>query len=269
MAEKFTQKEVDEMIDMVYENKNKNEDDDENENGEKMNQYLNSKKIKTYDVLSPEEIDALVEETEESYKKNIQKRTKMKLVEYYRNGKVNKGIEIIKDELTNIYKKLNYVSISKADKENIEKLTDNEIVGTIMGNINNIIYDLDLFNELNLKDKEIPICENPDCWFVNKDYMKSNYKPLVPDTLFKFGEAIELMKLGYKVARIGWNEKNEFIFLAPREFSRKVEEVSSRWSDYKIDDFIVIATAQKTFQPGWSPSQVDMLADDWIIKNEL
>ena len=66
MVEKFTQKEVDEMIDMVYENKNKNEDDDENENGEKMNQYLNSKKIKTYDVLSPEEIDALVEEIEES-----------------------------------------------------------------------------------------------------------------------------------------------------------------------------------------------------------
>ena len=62
MAEKFTQKEVDEMIDSVY--KNKNEDDDEND--EKMNQYLNSKKIKTYDVLSPEEIDELLKEIEES-----------------------------------------------------------------------------------------------------------------------------------------------------------------------------------------------------------
>ena len=188
----------------------------------------------------------------------------MKLVRYYRNGKIKSGIEVAKDELTNIYKKLNYVSISKADKENIEKLTDNEIVGTIMGNIDNIISDLDLFDVLDLKDKEIPIYENPDCWFVNKDYMKSNYKPLTIDTFFKFGEAIELLNLGYAITRNAWDEGMS-LFLSTSEILDRIEDVTSKWSDYKIDPFIIMATAQKTFQPGWSPSQVDMLAEDWVI----
>ena len=188
----------------------------------------------------------------------------MKLVEYYRNGKVNKGIEITKDDLLNIMQKVDYIGISKSDKENIEKINSGTIIGSIMGNINNIIYDLDLFGKLNLKDKEIPICENPDCWFVNKDFIKENYKLLTPDTLFNFGEAIGLMKLGYRVARNGWDE-GMFLFLSTSEILDRIEDVTSKWSDYKIDPFIIMATAQKTFQPGWSPSQVDMLAEDWVI----
>ena len=83
----------------------------------------------------------------------------------------------------------------------------------------------------------------------------------------KFEEALKELKNGSRIAREGWNGKGMFLFLSTSEILDRIEDVTSKWSDYKIDPFIIMATAQKTFQPGWLASQADMLAEDWIILN--
>jgi hypothetical protein len=77
-----------------------------------------------------------------------------------------------------------------------------------------------------------------------------------------FGDAIHYLKLGSKVARKGWNGKGMFLFLSPKPWIEAIEEI--KWTDYKIDSFICMKTAQDTIVP-WLASQSDMLAEDWVI----
>lgn len=67
----------------------------------------------------------------------------------------------------------------------------------------------------------------------------------------KFGEAIEAMKKGKKVARAGWNGKGMYINI--------------RDAHDGYDPYIVMYTAQGTYQPGWLASQPDMLSEDWEV----
>ena len=187
----------------------------------------------------------------------------MKLVEYYKDSRIYEGMEVSKKDLLEILGKLDYVLISK-DDEIFKYEEDDEIIGTIMGDINNIINDLKLQPKLNIMNDELPICKNPDCWFVNIRYIKYNYKPLTPETLFTFGEAIELLNFGYAITKNTWYE-GMFLFLSTSEILDRIEDATSKWSDYEIEPFIIKATAQKTFQFGWTPSQEDMLSDDFII----
>ena len=188
----------------------------------------------------------------------------MKLAKYLENGKTISGIEVTKDELIVIEQKVNYIAISNSNKRKIEKLDRLDTVGTIFGHIENIIKSLNLQEELKIGYDEFPIYENPECWFISKDYVNSNHKPLTSDTLFTFGEAISLLEKGYRVSRNAWDE-NVFLFFSTDEILTRIEDVTSRWSDYKVDPFIIMATAQKTFKSGWTPSQEDMLAEDFII----
>jgi len=96
-----------------------------------------------------------------------------------------------------------------------------------------------------------------------------------------FGEAIELLKLGYKVARRDWNGKNMYIYLVDLnqfdcgcqfEFKKIFDDIIVKdENDFmdsghiKIDKFIAMRTAQGTVQPGWLASQADMLAEDWVV----
>ena len=69
----------------------------------------------------------------------------------------------------------------------------------------------------------------------------------------KFGEAIEEMKKGKKVARQGWNGKDMYIYILRFEF---------------FEPCIVMHTAQDREQPGWLASQPDMLSEDWELVDE-
>lgn len=79
-----------------------------------------------------------------------------------------------------------------------------------------------------------------------------------------FGEALELMKQGKKVARKGWNGKGMFLFTAkpllPHPFNHTNET-----KDLFIQDSICMKTAQNTIVVGWLASQSDMLAEDWEV----
>lgn len=84
-----------------------------------------------------------------------------------------------------------------------------------------------------------------------------------------FGEAIEVLKSGGKVARLGWNGRGMWLMLVT-----STRPILTEGSPYHkagllgrvtINDHIDMFTAQGDMQPGWLASQTDMLADDWMV----
>jgi hypothetical protein len=87
-----------------------------------------------------------------------------------------------------------------------------------------------------------------------------------------FGEALEALKKGKKVARKGWNGKGMYLWLLP------ATEVKKEWikdpmllSVFGDRDVlsclgsIRMLTATGEVLTGWLASQSDMLAEDWRI----
>ena len=85
-----------------------------------------------------------------------------------------------------------------------------------------------------------------------------------------FGEALEALKKGYKVARAGWNGKGMWLILVPG--TKSVRPVAGTpysragiTAEVDIEPHIDMFTAQGNMQPGWLASQTDMLAEDWQV----
>lgn len=99
-----------------------------------------------------------------------------------------------------------------------------------------------------------------DNWEVVDDDQKQ-----VPADTYSFGDAMNFLKGGKKVARKGWNGKNMFLFLATDiEFHTEADLacVSNLEGDLTLPA-IVMKTADDHFCVGWLASQTDMLSDDW------
>lgn len=101
--------------------------------------------------------------------------------------------------------------------------------------------------------------------------MKDNWEVVdddqqkVPADTYSFGDAMNFLKGGKKVARKGWNGKNMFLFLATDiEFHTEADLacVSNLEGDLTLPA-IVMKTADDRFCVGWLASQADMLSDDW------
>lgn len=82
-----------------------------------------------------------------------------------------------------------------------------------------------------------------------------------------FGDAIKLVKRGLKVARKGWNGKNQYIELATNiSYKNTADEVVNvDHSDMGNKAIAFVGTSG--VQLGWLASQADMLSDDWMIVN--
>lgn len=81
-----------------------------------------------------------------------------------------------------------------------------------------------------------------------------------------FGDALEAMKDGERVARWGWNGKNQYVFLAHEaDFVTDADISAYDQLEVEVADMLVMKTAKDTFQPGWLASQADMLSEDWYI----
>jgi hypothetical protein len=85
-----------------------------------------------------------------------------------------------------------------------------------------------------------------------------------------FGQAIEILKHGGRVARSGWNGKGMFLFLVNPAPNHDPSGVGVALGDEVMDmhplpqlPFICMKTAQDTVNVGWLASQTDMLAEDW------
>jgi hypothetical protein len=73
-----------------------------------------------------------------------------------------------------------------------------------------------------------------------------------------FGQAIEALKQGYKVARQGWNGKGMWLKLI------KGSQWDCSGEDSEKLPFIGMKTADNKFVP-WLASQTDILSEDWEI----
>lgn len=87
-----------------------------------------------------------------------------------------------------------------------------------------------------------------------------------------FGDALELLKAGKRVAREGWNGKGMYLWLLP------AASVKAEWckephlkglaeangGEIECLGSIRMLTANKEVLTGWLASQTDMLAADWV-----
>lgn len=88
-------------------------------------------------------------------------------------------------------------------------------------------------------------------------------KTPVTQRRFDFGEALHMLKDGCKLARDGWNGKNQYIVLAK----------NIRFDTFDVKNWPLLHTAigskaiafvgTSGTQMGWLASQADMLAEDW------
>lgn len=87
-----------------------------------------------------------------------------------------------------------------------------------------------------------------------------------------FGQAIELLKQGKRVARLGWNGKG--MYLALQAGSTITSEqarggvalglAQEGKQEIVIQPHIDLRAADGTCVVGWLASQTDMLAEDWV-----
>lgn len=84
-------------------------------------------------------------------------------------------------------------------------------------------------------------------------------------TGLSFGLAIEAAKMGKKIARAGWNGKNQYVELAYciSYKNNAAEIVNVNHCNIGNKAFAFVGTSG--VQMGWLASQADMLADDWQI----
>ena len=108
-----------------------------------------------------------------------------------------------------------------------------------------------------------------------------------------FGQAIEALKQGKRVARQGWNGKGMFIFMRPADDLNidvvidNVKSLPQSVKDYyrkdvtddkgvrifpadandkvKFTAYLCMKAADGTIVNGWLASQTDILSEDWTI----
>ena len=130
---------------------------------------------------------------------------------------------------------------------------------------------------------QIPADENPE----DEGYLvkyKDGYESWSPKEAFEeayrestgltFGVALELLKRGENVARIGWNGKGMFLVMTEgsevpiekmrNDVTRGYYEKEGK-DTVKICPHIDMKAADGTMVIGWLASQTDMLAEDWLI----
>lgn len=94
-----------------------------------------------------------------------------------------------------------------------------------------------------------------------------------------FGEALELLKAGFKVARKGWNGKGMYLWLKPGATIKKehcrdpllIECIEKNGDKGEIEALPTIcmfthdSSGRNAILTGWLASQSDMLLEDWVI----
>lgn len=89
-----------------------------------------------------------------------------------------------------------------------------------------------------------------------------------PVKTFDFGEAIQRLKKGARVARIGWNGKDQYIALGI-VFSATLKYGTGIFPTHEdIGNEAIVFFGTRGQQIGWLASQADMLADDWYEVKE-
>nr|DAR20153.1 MAG TPA: Protein of unknown function (DUF2829) [Caudoviricetes sp.] len=80
-----------------------------------------------------------------------------------------------------------------------------------------------------------------------------------------FGKAIEALKDGKKVARKGWNGKNQYIQLATGISYKTTDGEIVNCEHDAIGNMAIAFVGTSGVQMGWLASQSDMLAENWVF----
>lgn len=88
-----------------------------------------------------------------------------------------------------------------------------------------------------------------------------------------FGQAIEAMKQGKKVARKGWNGKGMYVWVMPGSTVKNCKtivdphlaEIDKAEGEIRFLGSVRMRTATGDVLTGWLASQTDMLSEDWCI----
>lgn len=84
----------------------------------------------------------------------------------------------------------------------------------------------------------------------------------------EFGNAIHELKCGNRVARKGWNGKNQYIELATNISYKNPQNEIVNVDHDAIGNSAIAFVGTSGVQLGWLASQADMLAHDWYIKED-
>lgn len=79
-----------------------------------------------------------------------------------------------------------------------------------------------------------------------------------------FGEALEELKEGEKMARKGWNGKTQYIELASCISYRRADGSIINCNHDVMGNNAIAFVGTSGVQIGWLASQADMLSEDWI-----
>lgn len=79
-----------------------------------------------------------------------------------------------------------------------------------------------------------------------------------------FGDALEILKMGGRVARKGWNGKGQYIELASNISYQDQRGEVVNCNHEAIGNQAVAFVGTSGVQMGWLASQADMLAEDWV-----
>ena len=104
-----------------------------------------------------------------------------------------------------------------------------------------------------------------------KDVFEQAYKA---NGHLSFSSALEALKAGRKVARSGWNGKDQYVVA---QAQTTTTEASKIWNPHNkahavqlggyidIAPYCTLKTAQDNLAMGWVPSTGDLFAEDWLI----
>ena len=82
---------------------------------------------------------------------------------------------------------------------------------------------------------------------------------------FNFGKAIEAVREGKKIQRVGWNGKNQYVELATCISYKNANGEIINVEHNNIGNCALAFVGTSGVQLGWLASQADMLADDWML----
>ncbi|MBQ4199546.1 MAG: DUF2829 domain-containing protein [Kiritimatiellae bacterium] len=106
------------------------------------------------------------------------------------------------------------------------------------------------------------------------ELVKAYYGQFANNPCMTFGQAIEAMKQGKKVARRGWNGKNMYVWVMPGSTIKDCPNITdphlkaisdANGGTVTFTGSIRMKTATGEVLTGWLASQTDMLSDDWQI----
>ena len=95
-----------------------------------------------------------------------------------------------------------------------------------------------------------------------KEVFEEAYRPT---NGLNFGLALEAAKKGKRIARAGWNGKDQWVELGKNfQYERDGEELKLT-SHEDIGSQALVFCGTRGSQVGWLASQADMLAEDWMV----